>query len=408
VGEETYVGPEQIVPYTIRFENMSTATAPAQQVIVSDRLDDDLDLSTVQLTAIAFNDVILEPPPGLDHYEGLTQVGSDPNPVQVHAALDVETGIITWTIESVDSVTGGLPDDPLAGFLPPNDDQRRGEGLVAFTVRPRAGLAGGTQITNQAEILFDVNDPILTNVVTSTIDADPPSSIVSALPAESPSPLTHRDPGQLHRHGGLHVWLLHRGDRQRGPPAVGTGRSPSHRNDRGHHLPAGGAEGLRSAAGALRATLSAPTHATVSPSGSTRVALAVDDDANLVGGDIVLNYDPSAVTASNARATSLSANLNVEFNVPGGEPGPHLAQAHTGSEGGLASGSGTLVEIRFTGSVSAAADSTSTLNLASVRLNDQYGRHFATSAVQTAINVTHGLLTLEGAANYVYLPVIVR
>jgi hypothetical protein len=77
----------------------------------------------------------------------------------------------------------------------------------------------------------------------------------------------------------------------------------------------------------------------------------------------------------------------------------------TGSEGGLAGGSGALVLIQFTGRAGAAVDSTSTLNLAPVRLNDRYGRDFATSAAQTGITVKHGLLTLdEGTDHHVYLP----
>ena len=158
-------------------------------------------------------------------------------------------------------------------------------------------------------------------------------------------------------------------------------------------------------AGALRATLSAPTNTAVSPGG---IALAVDDTANLAGGDIVLNYDPFVVTASDARATSLSADFDVEFNVPVAGQARISLKPKTASEGDLASGSGALVEIKFTGSASAAVDSTSTLNLASVRLNDQYGRDFATSALETGINVMHGLLTLEGASNHVYLALAVR
>jgi hypothetical protein len=100
--------------------------------------------------------------------------------------------------------------------------------------------------------------------------------------------------------------------------------------------------------------LSAPTNATVSPGG---IALAVDDAAHLVGGDIVLSYDPFVATASDARATSLSANLNIEFNVPVAGQARISLKPKTGYEGGLAGGSGALVEIKFTGSASAAHDS---------------------------------------------------
>jgi hypothetical protein len=69
------------------------------------------------------------------------------------------------------------PDDPLAGFLPPNDDSGRGEGHVSFSIRPRADLLDGTVISNQANIVFDHNAPIATNIVTNTIDARPPEVV---------------------------------------------------------------------------------------------------------------------------------------------------------------------------------------------------------------------------------------
>ncbi len=42
-----------LFPYQIDFENSPTATAPAQQVVITDTLDPNLDLNTFQLTEIA-------------------------------------------------------------------------------------------------------------------------------------------------------------------------------------------------------------------------------------------------------------------------------------------------------------------------------------------------------------------
>ena len=63
---------------------------------------------------------------------------------------------------SIDPLTGELPEDPLAGFLPPNDETGRGESRITFEIDPRPGLADGTTITNQAEIVFDTETPIVT------------------------------------------------------------------------------------------------------------------------------------------------------------------------------------------------------------------------------------------------------
>ncbi len=60
-----------------------------------------------------------------------------------------------------------------------------GEGYAIFSIRPKAGLGNGVAIHNQAGIVFDVNPPIATNVVTNTIDTDPPTSTVGVLPATS-------------------------------------------------------------------------------------------------------------------------------------------------------------------------------------------------------------------------------
>jgi hypothetical protein len=117
----------------------------------------------------------------------MSAVATDSNPVRIQANFNPNTGIITWVLESVDPVTQGLPEDPLAGFLPPNKDwcNHCGEGYVSFRVWPKTGLVSGDAFTNQASIVFDVNDAILTNVVTNTIDNVGPSSSVQPLAAQS-------------------------------------------------------------------------------------------------------------------------------------------------------------------------------------------------------------------------------
>ncbi|MBN1887132.1 MAG: carboxypeptidase regulatory-like domain-containing protein [Thermoflexales bacterium] len=169
VGARGYITRGTPLLYTIRFENQLTATAPAQQVFVSDQLDKNLDWSSVQLVGIGFNGVELPIPAGLAHYETVSGVASDPNPVRVQASLNPSLGLLSWSIESYDASTGLLPDDPYAGFLPPNDATHRGEGYVSFLVRPQAEVPTGTLIYNQARIVFDVNPPIDTNVVVNTI-----------------------------------------------------------------------------------------------------------------------------------------------------------------------------------------------------------------------------------------------
>jgi RHS repeat-associated protein len=54
VGDNGYVVAEENFAYTIRFENQREATGPAREIIVTDLLNSDFDLSTFELTEIAF------------------------------------------------------------------------------------------------------------------------------------------------------------------------------------------------------------------------------------------------------------------------------------------------------------------------------------------------------------------
>lgn len=165
---------DPLILYTVRFENRSTATAPAQEVSVTDVLSPDLDWSTFQLVAIGFNDKLIDVPPGRQSHTEIAQVGSDPNPVRVLAELNPDSGRLLLYLRSEDPVTRDLPDDPFAGFLPPNDSEHHGEGFIRFTVKPRAGLPDATRIRNQARIVFDVNEPIDTNETVNSIGFPPP------------------------------------------------------------------------------------------------------------------------------------------------------------------------------------------------------------------------------------------
>jgi len=137
----------------------------------------------LQLGAIGFNHTTVAVPAGVQTLATQASVATDPNPVQVNATLNPGTGVITWLLQSVDPVTGQLVTDPLAGFLPPDNAQQAGEGYVTYTVRSRGSLGTGTRILNQANIVFDVNAPIVTPIVTNTIDATPPVSAMTVLPA---------------------------------------------------------------------------------------------------------------------------------------------------------------------------------------------------------------------------------
>jgi uncharacterized repeat protein (TIGR01451 family) len=196
IGLPDWVAEGEAITYTIEFANDTNASAPAQMVTITDPLATNLDWSTLQITTIAFNNAMLNIPSGVQTFSTLAQVSTDPNPVTVNASLNPATGVLTWSLVSTDPVTGQLVTDPLAGFLPPDNAQGQGEGFVTYTIQPKAGLPTGTQIMNQASIVFDLNAAIATPTTTNLVDSTPPTSSMSPLLTGESPPFTVAWSGQ--------------------------------------------------------------------------------------------------------------------------------------------------------------------------------------------------------------------
>jgi predicted outer membrane repeat protein len=184
-GDGQFVTGVDPLRYTVQFENLPAATAPAQDVVITDPLDPTvMDLPTLSLGPIGFGDRLVVPPPGLSSFS--TDVDLRPEQdllVRIEASLEVAAGVLTWRFTSLDPTTGEPPTDPLAGFLPPNLSPPEGQGSVLFTVDPVGSLPTGTEIRNQASIVFDFNEPILTPEWLNTIDVEDPSSQVASAVA---------------------------------------------------------------------------------------------------------------------------------------------------------------------------------------------------------------------------------
>jgi len=142
-GLDGYILGSQTLDYVIHFENLPEATAPAHNVVITDELSKNLDLSTFSLDD-----------------------GSHPD--LLTAQLDESTGSLIFTFAGIE--------------LPPNVEPPEGEGWVEYSIRPEADLPSGTQIRNHASIVFDTNNPIVTPEVVHIIDTEPPSSAVAELP----------------------------------------------------------------------------------------------------------------------------------------------------------------------------------------------------------------------------------
>lgn len=188
-GPAKYVMGLDPIPYTIFFENKAAATAPAQEVTITDQLDANLDWSTVSLGAIKFGDRTVEVPEGTVDFTTTVDLRPEQNLlVHIEANLNPQTGLLTWHFRSLDPATGQPPTDPFAGFLPPNRNPPEGEGSLFYSVTPKKDVATDTVIRNQARIVFDVNDPIDTPEWSNTIDNDKPISRVLSLAPNQTSP----------------------------------------------------------------------------------------------------------------------------------------------------------------------------------------------------------------------------
>jgi hypothetical protein len=115
-GEARYVSGDSLLPYDVHFENKAEATAPAQEVVITDQLDvDKLDLSTFSLGLMSFGATQVEPPPGVQQFS--TDVDLRPANnliVRINTGLDEDTGVVTWRFISLDPSTGLPTTDALA------------------------------------------------------------------------------------------------------------------------------------------------------------------------------------------------------------------------------------------------------------------------------------------------------
>jgi hypothetical protein len=185
-GAAAFIALNHGLGYTIRFENEAQANAPAQVVIVTEQLDPNLDWSTFQLGDFGFGAIVIHVPAGSIFYSTRIDVRDTLHVfVDVTATFDVTTGLARWVFNSLDPRTLDVPDDPLVGFLPPNQSAPQGEGFVSYTVSPRRTLGTGAVIRARGTVIFDDNAPIDTPEWPNTIDALPPTSSVDRLPSVS-------------------------------------------------------------------------------------------------------------------------------------------------------------------------------------------------------------------------------
>lgn len=183
VLENRYIASGDSLPYVVFFENLDEATAAAQKVIISDTLDTEvINFDTFSFGMIAWSDTSVSMQPNVHSTSKDVDLRPEHNLIlRIDADLDSNTGILNWTFTSLDPETMEPTLDPLAGFLPPNENSPEGEGLVSYYVSMNEGTPSNTEFGNSARIIFDENDPIDTPVWSNTLDFEPPVSSVQPL-----------------------------------------------------------------------------------------------------------------------------------------------------------------------------------------------------------------------------------
>ena len=170
------------LPYTIQFENLATASAAAQEVIITDTLDKSVyDLSTFQFIDYGFDTINIPVVSSAIKFVDIYDLRpGQPNLLRIEGKLDTVSGVVSWAFTTLDLLTMQLTDSVFQGFLPPNINAPEGQGYVSYSLKLKEGLAQGTFIQNEASIVFDVNDPIITNTWENIYDQFAPNSAVNS------------------------------------------------------------------------------------------------------------------------------------------------------------------------------------------------------------------------------------
>jgi len=198
-GTNGFIAANGPLAYRVDFENETNASAPAQQVVITDQLDANVDWNTFQLTELGFGDQLIVVPPNSQHFETnvpVSYLGTNFQ-VQIEAGLQLYSGLVYANFRSIDPATS-LPPPVNIGFLPPEDGTGRGRGHLSYTIKAETNLPTGTQIRNVAQISFDLLPSIATDQkdphnpaagtdpakeCLNTIDVGTPTSQVLPLPA---------------------------------------------------------------------------------------------------------------------------------------------------------------------------------------------------------------------------------
>ena len=172
------------LPYTVLFENAKEATAPAKFVKVIVPVQNKMDAAQFELKNFGFNNQSFTVPSSTAaYYQRLDCRDSIGLYVDITAGYDVVKNQFFWEFQSIDPITLLPPANPLKGFLQQQDSTKTlyGHGFVNFSVKPVTNAHTLDSILAKADIVFDTNDTIPTNITHNIIDAVAPTSQLNDL-----------------------------------------------------------------------------------------------------------------------------------------------------------------------------------------------------------------------------------
>ncbi|MFZ1261505.1 MAG: hypothetical protein WAQ93_13565, partial [Chitinophagaceae bacterium] len=187
--DKKWISVNDRMPYTIMFENDSTATARTRYIKVTTPIEPKQNPATLELGSFGFNNQSFEIPASTaSYYQRLDCRDSTGLYVDITAGYDVINNQVFWEFQGIDPVTLLPPEDPLAGFLFLQDSTQPdyGNGFVNFSIKPLSSSQTLDTIGARAFIIFDQNEVIPTNIHTNTIDAVAPISSLDSLPVITP------------------------------------------------------------------------------------------------------------------------------------------------------------------------------------------------------------------------------
>lgn len=184
-GDQRYIAADTPLNYKILFENLASATAPAQTVTISNQLS----TATFQPSSVLFNEVrFSDTTYALQYPSHEIDETVDLRPaknllVRITASVTAG-GLLSAKLQALDPETLAAPANPLLGLLPPNVVSPEGEGFIGYSVSAKS-LSAGAQIKNQASIVFDDNAAIETPIWTNVVDKAAPQPSVVVTPGAS-------------------------------------------------------------------------------------------------------------------------------------------------------------------------------------------------------------------------------